>query len=79
MLTDRSYSPHAPNLLKETLIDEDELHGDEKVVELLQTLTYLPLTITQAAAYMNTCEASITEYIRLFINSVEENVIKLLE
>jgi hypothetical protein len=61
------------------LVDEDELHGDEEVVELLQTPIYLPLTITQAAAYMSTYEASITEYIRLFIKMDEENVIKLLE
>ncbi|EXL64543.1 hypothetical protein FOPG_19202 [Fusarium oxysporum f. sp. conglutinans race 2 54008] len=53
----------------ESLIDEDELHGDEKVVELPQTLTYLPLTITQAAAYMNTYEASITADLRISIST----------
>ncbi|WKT53777.1 hypothetical protein QSH57_004361 [Fusarium oxysporum f. sp. vasinfectum] len=65
----------ATDLLKESLIDEGELHDDEKVVELLQTLTNLPLTITQAAAYMNRYEASITESIRLFINTDKENMI----
>ncbi|KAH7464015.1 hypothetical protein FOMA001_g17799 [Fusarium oxysporum f. sp. matthiolae] len=69
----------ATDLLKKSLINEDELHDDENVAQLLEILTYLPLAIAQAAAYMNMYEAPIAEYIRIFKDTDTENVIELLE
>ncbi|KAH7460536.1 hypothetical protein FOMA001_g19548 [Fusarium oxysporum f. sp. matthiolae] len=74
----------ASGLLKKSLIDEggprhDELHDDETVTKLIEILTFLPLAIAQAAAYMNTYETSIAEYIRLFKDRDERSMMELLE
>jgi nucleoside phosphorylase/tetratricopeptide (TPR) repeat protein len=69
----------ASDLLKKFLIDQDELHDNENVAQLLDILTYLPLAIAQAAAYMNIYEVSIKEYIQLLQHEDGEYVIELLE
>ncbi|KAH7184065.1 nucleoside phosphorylase domain-containing protein, partial [Fusarium oxysporum] len=69
----------ATDLLKKSLIDKDVLYDSENVSQLLDALTYLPLAIAQAAAYMNVHEISIAECIRVFNDTDAENVIELLE
>ncbi|KAG4259275.1 hypothetical protein FPRO03_12951 [Fusarium proliferatum] len=69
----------ASDLLKKSLIDQDKLHNNENVAQLLDILTYLPLAIAQAAAYMNIYEVSIKEYIQLLQHEDGEYVIELLE
>ncbi|KAH7231073.1 hypothetical protein BKA59DRAFT_504568 [Fusarium tricinctum] len=69
----------ATGLLKKSLINKDELEDVENVSQLLDNLTYLPLAIAQAAAYMNVYETSIVEYIRVFNDADAQNIIELLE
>jgi tetratricopeptide (TPR) repeat protein len=69
----------ATDLLKKSLIDEDELDDSENMAQLLDALTYLPLAIAQAAAYMNVYETPIVEYIRIFKDADADNIIELLK
>ncbi|EXL39052.1 hypothetical protein FOCG_18327 [Fusarium oxysporum f. sp. radicis-lycopersici 26381] len=69
----------AIDLLRRSLIDKDGLDDGESVSQLLDTLTYLPLAIAQAAAYMNVYEISVAEYIRVFNDADAENRTELLE
>ena len=67
----------ATQLLEKLLIDE--LPAEEGVVtELLEILTYLPLAITQAAAYLNENKTPVVEYMRLLRNT-ERDMVELLE
>ncbi|EXA30353.1 hypothetical protein FOVG_18254 [Fusarium oxysporum f. sp. pisi HDV247] len=69
----------ATGLLKKSLINKDELEDIENVPQLLDALTYLPLAIAQAAAYMNVYETTIVQYIRVFNDADAQNIIELLE
>ncbi|KAG7402599.1 Nephrocystin-3 [Fusarium oxysporum f. sp. rapae] len=69
----------ATGLLEKSLINKDELEDIENVSQLLDALTYLPLAIAQAAAYMNVYETPIVEYMRVFKDADTENIIELLE
>ena len=64
-------------LLETSLINKSQLSQADTVGELLRKLTYLPLTISQAAAYINMKKLPITAYLRL-CNSTNENMINLL-
>ncbi len=48
-----------------TLVQKTLPYDDEIVMNLLTELDYLPLAITQAAAYINMNKSSISEYLRL--------------
>ncbi|KAJ4027384.1 hypothetical protein NW756_014527 [Fusarium oxysporum] len=69
----------ATGLLKKSLINKDELEDIENVSQLLDALTYLPLAIAQAAAYMNVYKTSIAEYIQVFNDADAQNIIELLD
>ncbi|KAF5638937.1 hypothetical protein F25303_7511 [Fusarium sp. NRRL 25303] len=69
----------ATGLLEKSLIDKEELTDSENVSQLLDALTYLPLAIAQAAAYMNVYQTPIVEYIRVLNDADAENAIELLE
>ncbi|RKK74015.1 hypothetical protein BFJ71_g17336, partial [Fusarium oxysporum] len=69
----------ATGLLKKSLINKDELEDIENVSQLLDALTYLPLAIAEAAAYMNVYETTIVQYIRVFNDADAQNIIELLE
>ncbi|KAG5791001.1 hypothetical protein H9Q69_009946 [Fusarium xylarioides] len=56
-------------LLEKSLIDQHYLENQTVVIKLLEDLEYLPLTISHAAAYINTNSISIQEYIGLFHNT----------
>ena|SRR5687768_13414322 len=67
----------ARQLLEKLLIDK--LPAEEGVVmELLAILTYLPLAIMQAAAYLNETKTPVVEYIRLLLHT-ERDIVELLE
>jgi tetratricopeptide (TPR) repeat protein len=67
----------ARQLLEKLLIDK--LPAEDGVVtELLEVLTYLPLAITQAAAYLNENKTLVVEYMRLLRNT-ERDMVELLE
>ncbi|KAH0562201.1 hypothetical protein GP486_003102 [Trichoglossum hirsutum] len=67
----------AKDLLKNSLIDLDLLADDQATAELLRKLTYLPLAIIQAAAYINSNQISLSEYASL-LDDTEENLIDIL-
>ena len=58
----------AADYLEKSLIRSDVAGA----TELLKELAYLPLAITQAAAYLNTTEAAIAEYLRLLRGADQE-------
>ncbi|KAF7113950.1 hypothetical protein CNMCM5793_006133 [Aspergillus hiratsukae] len=55
----------ATELLEKSLILESPSDDSETTMDLLTKLEYLPLAITKAAAYINTNNSSVTEYLRL--------------
>ncbi|KAF1809967.1 TPR repeat protein [Eremomyces bilateralis CBS 781.70] len=62
----------AINLLKKSLILKHLPSDDTLITNLLVELDYLPLAITQAAAYINTNKSSISEYLQLLKNSEQD-------
>ncbi|KAL7755432.1 hypothetical protein ACKLNR_014530 [Fusarium oxysporum f. sp. zingiberi] len=67
----------ATALLKKSLIQKQLLQDETSVVELLTYLTFLPLAITQAAAYLNQTRAPIRTYLGLLRNA-EDNDTRVL-
>jgi tetratricopeptide (TPR) repeat protein len=67
----------AASLLEKSLAQKSLLRDEAGCRALLEELTYLPLAITQAAMYLNTTQASITEYLGLLRNT-EQTTIDLL-
>jgi hypothetical protein len=55
----------AKSLLTKTLVRKDSLDDEKRVTELLEQLTYLPLAITQAGAYLIRNRVSIATYVEL--------------
>ncbi|KAJ5169056.1 uncharacterized protein N7482_004650 [Penicillium canariense] len=70
-------SQEANNFLEGSLIPQVLPRDQEEVTQLLEELNYLPLAITQAAAYMNTADISISKY-RKLLRSPPEDVIRLM-
>ncbi|KAI6750751.1 hypothetical protein HG530_014201 [Fusarium avenaceum] len=64
----------ATSYLKEALIEEVYSSDKEATNHLLTLLTYLPLAITQAAAYMNENQISPAEYLQLFENTDRDRI-----
>lgn len=62
----------AKSLLQNSLGSEKLICDDHTVDELLQLLTYLPLAIAQAAAYMDIFKVPIEEYLRLCHHSQQD-------
>ncbi len=64
-------------LLRKSLINQDLLTSHQDTLELLQKLTFLPLAIVQAAAYINENGVTFLDYLFL-LKDQEQNVIDLL-
>lgn len=62
----------AKSLLQNSLGSEHLIWEDHAVDELLQLLTYLPLAIAQAAAYMDIFKVPVDEYLRLCRHSQQD-------
>lgn len=60
------------DLLEKSLVRKSPPYNNEVVAKLLTELDYLPLTVTQAAAYINTNKSSISEYLRLLRNTEQD-------
>ena len=70
--------PEAETFLTRSLIQKDLVDKDRTVTtELLEELTYLPLAIAQAAAYLNAMQISIQDYLSL-LRHTEEDTVSLL-
>lgn len=59
-------------LLNKSLVRKTLSHDDEIVMNLLTELEFLPLAITQAAAYVNINKSPISEYLRLLKNTDQD-------
>src|SRR4029077_14193463 len=66
----------AMNMLAALLVQKDVLEDHEAVMTLLQQLTFLPLAIAQAAAYINETGISLPNYVSLL--KEHEDAIELL-
>ncbi|KNB13727.1 hypothetical protein FOXG_20899 [Fusarium oxysporum f. sp. lycopersici 4287] len=64
----------ARRYFKEALIQEMSSADDEVMHHLLAVLTHLPLAITQAAAYLNENQISLSEYVQLFENTDRDRI-----
>ncbi|RYC79478.1 hypothetical protein BFJ63_vAg17637, partial [Fusarium oxysporum f. sp. narcissi] len=64
----------ARSYFKEALIQEISTSEEQVMNHLLTVLTHLPLAITQAAAYMNENQISLTEYLQLFENTDRDRI-----
>ncbi|KAH6630386.1 hypothetical protein B0J18DRAFT_100554 [Chaetomium sp. MPI-SDFR-AT-0129] len=67
----------AVDFLEKSLIHKSLLRDETATTELLRELTYLPLAITQAAAYINKKKIPLTEYIGLLYGT-QQDVIGLM-
>jgi tetratricopeptide (TPR) repeat protein len=67
----------ATQLLRESLINKDLPNNSQDTAILLKQLTFLPLAITQATAYINENGIPLSEY-SLLLQDQEQNVIELL-
>ncbi|KAF5559659.1 ankyrin 3 [Fusarium phyllophilum] len=67
----------AKALLKGSLIEKDQMEDTALIDQLLDKLSYLPLAITQASAYMKFNEISVNEYLRLLQNT-DQDMVELL-
>jgi tetratricopeptide (TPR) repeat protein len=67
----------AKNLLRNSLINQDLLTDDHVTTDLLQKLTYLPLAVVQAAAYINENQITLSEYAAL-LEDTEQNITDIL-
>jgi hypothetical protein len=68
--------PEAAEVLK-SLLPKDMLRDEAAMAELLKKLTYLPLAITQAAAYINVKRLPLAEYVEL-LHGTQQNIIDLM-
>ncbi|KAI0007897.1 hypothetical protein F4779DRAFT_642503 [Xylariaceae sp. FL0662B] len=67
----------AKSFLGKTLIQKQLLQDEAITKALLQELTYLPLAISQAAAYLNRNQMSIKKYLAL-LRGTEQDMVSLL-
>ena len=67
----------ATQLLKTCLVSPDLVENQQEVTALLTELTYLPLAIVQAAAYINENGITLADYLSL-LEEKEEEIIDLL-
>ncbi|CAG9955961.1 unnamed protein product [Clonostachys rosea f. rosea IK726] len=67
----------AMSLLRNSLAQKQLLHDEAVAIDLLTYLTFLPLAITQAAAFLNQTRAPLRTYLSLLQNA--ENDIRVLE
>ena len=67
----------AKEFLSKSLINKDLLSDDTTTHKLLDELTYLPLAIAQAAAYLNINRVAIAKYLRLLHNT-EQDLVDLM-
>lgn len=67
----------ARKIFERSLFQERLLNENGAILKLLELLTCLPLAISQAAAYINENDISISEYISIYEGS-EEDIIEIL-
>jgi tetratricopeptide (TPR) repeat protein len=73
----RMEKQEAIDLLEKSLVRESPFYSYEIVMNFLTELEYLPLAITQAAAYINTNKSSISEYLQL-LKKTDQDAIAIM-
>ncbi|KAI9691238.1 MAG: hypothetical protein M1822_008858 [Bathelium mastoideum] len=61
-------------LLEKALVQKRTPYNNAFIIELLTELDFLPLAITQAAAYINTNKSSVSEYLQLLKNTQQDAI-----
>ena len=74
---DKMEPAEAAKLLENSLIQKDMVLDKTATAELLEELTYLPLAITQAAAYINIKQLPLAEYVEL-LHGTQQDIIDLM-
>ena len=69
--------PDATDFLEKSLIEKVFLRDGAATCELVDKLTYLPLAIAQAAAYLNMNRISIAKYL-LLLRNTEQDIVGLI-
>jgi tetratricopeptide (TPR) repeat protein len=77
VVVDEMDDTESRELLRRNVHEKKLIDDDISMKKLLDLLTNLPLTIMQAAAYLNTNGCTIAEYLRIYQES-NDNVIRLL-
>ncbi|KAL2168122.1 hypothetical protein VTG60DRAFT_386 [Thermothelomyces hinnuleus] len=67
----------AAEFLANSLIQKDMLRDEAATAELLKELTYLPLAITQAAAYINMKQIPLAQYVEL-LHGTQQDMVSLM-
>jgi hypothetical protein len=67
----------ARQLLRKSLINQDLVQNHQDTVNLLKQLTFLPLALVQAAAYINENGITLSDYLSL-LDDQEQNIVDLL-
>ncbi|KAI9776224.1 MAG: hypothetical protein M1816_005406, partial [Peltula sp. TS41687] len=67
----------ATQLLNKSLIDQTLLQNRQNILKLLEELTFLPLALVQAAAYINANGTTLSNYLSL-LKSQEQDALELL-
>lgn len=67
----------AKGLLTQSLVDKEQLQDNDLCTTLVETLTCLPLAVSQAAHYMNTNDVAIEEYLDI-LNKADKEMVELL-
>ncbi|KAL2141563.1 hypothetical protein VTI28DRAFT_2213 [Corynascus sepedonium] len=67
----------AADYLEKSLIQKEMVRDKVATAELLKQLTYLPLAITQAAAYINIKQVPVAEYLEL-LHGTQQNFVSLM-
>ena len=66
--------PEEAEALKTSLKGVELLHNSTIIIDLLEELSYLPLAITQAVAYMNSLKLPIQDYLQLLRNRDQDTL-----
>ncbi|KAK4249589.1 putative kinesin light chain [Corynascus novoguineensis] len=69
--------PEAAEFLEKSLVQKDMVRDKAATAELLKQLTYLPLAITQAAAYINIKQVPFAEYLEL-LHGTQQDIVSLM-
>jgi tetratricopeptide (TPR) repeat protein len=75
---DQMDEKEAVSFLEKTLIREELLNNKTSMVELLDELSYLPLAIVQAAAYLNINKNTVISDYLLLLRSSDQDMVSLL-
>ncbi|RYP33538.1 hypothetical protein DL767_004713 [Monosporascus sp. MG133] len=74
---DKMDSQEAAELLEKSLTQKVMVRDEAATAELLEELTYLPLAITQAAAYINVKQVPLAEYVEL-LHGTQQDIVGLM-